>query len=79
MNLTGKIVPSSRPPQWTKTHWVEKLPKYDVPLYVIEAAFGKKAGNAVQNIRRLMPQVFNVQSYGDWFLHLLYVEEEQMR
>ncbi|KXN80947.1 Putative helicase mov-10-B.1 [Leucoagaricus sp. SymC.cos] len=66
LNLTGKIVPSMRPPQWTKTHWAEKLPKYDVPPYVIEAAFGKKAGNAVQNIRRLMPQVFNTQSYAEW-------------
>jgi len=79
MNFTGKIIPSLRPSQWTRTHWVEKLPKYDVPPYVIEAAFGKKAGNATQNIRRLMPEVLNAQTYGDWFTYLLYVEEEQMR
>lgn len=79
MNLTGKIVPSTRPPEWTKTNWSERLPKYEVPTYVIEAAFGKQAGNAVQNVRRLMPQVFNTQSYGTWFQYLLYVEEEQMR
>lgn len=79
MNLTGKIVPGLRPPQWTKTHWNEKLPKYDVPPYVIEAAFGRRAGNAAQNIRRLMPRTLNVQTYGDWFTYLLYIEEEQMR
>ncbi len=79
VNLTGNILPSTRPPEWTKTKWNVKLPKYDVPPYVIEAAFGKKAGNAVQNIRRLMPQAFNTQSYGAWLQHLLYVEEEQMR
>ncbi|KAJ3573071.1 hypothetical protein NP233_g2668 [Leucocoprinus birnbaumii] len=79
INLTGRILPGSRPPQWTKTHWAEKLPKYDVPPYVIEAAFGKNAGNAVQNVRRLMPQTLNIQTYGEWFQYLLYVEEEQMR
>lgn len=79
MNLTGKIMPSTRPPEWTKTKWTEKLPKYEVPAYVIEAAFGKGAGNPVQNVRRLMPQTLNLQSYGDWFQYLLYVEEEQMR
>ncbi|KAF5351006.1 hypothetical protein D9756_008275 [Leucocoprinus leucothites] len=79
INLTGKILPSTRPPQWTKPYYVEKLPGYDVPPYVIEAAFGKNAGNAVQNVRRLMPQAFNVQTYGAWFQYLLYVEEEQTR
>jgi helicase MOV-10 len=79
INLTGNVLPGTRPPEWTKTKWNEKLPKYDVPPYVIEAAFGKKAGNAVQNIRRLMPPVFNTQSYGAWFQYLLYVEEEQLR
>jgi helicase MOV-10 len=79
INLTGKVVPSTRPPQWSKFHWAEKLPLYDVPPYVIEAAFGKNSGNAVQNVRRLMPKTLNVQSYGDWFQYLLYVEEEQMR
>jgi helicase MOV-10 len=79
MNLTGKIMPSTRPPEWTKTQWREKLPKYEVPTYVIEAAFRKESGNAVQNVRRLMPQTLNVQTYGDWFQYILYVEEEQMR
>ncbi|KAF9443544.1 RNA helicase [Macrolepiota fuliginosa MF-IS2] len=79
MNITGRILPSTRPPEWSKPHWVERLPKYDVPAYVIEAAFGKQYRNAVQNIRRLMPTVFNTPSYGKWFQYLLYVEEEQMR
>ncbi|EKM76476.1 hypothetical protein AGABI1DRAFT_131302 [Agaricus bisporus var. burnettii JB137-S8] len=79
MDLTGRIIPSTRPPEWTKTRWREKLPKYEIPAYVIDAAFGKQSGNAVQNIRRLMPREFNVQTYGDWFLYILYVEEEQMR
>lgn len=79
INLTGNVVPGIRPPEWSRTKWNEKLLKYDVPPYVIEAAFGKKARDAVQNIRRLMPQVFNTQSYGAWFQHLLYVEEEQLR
>ncbi|KAF9443543.1 hypothetical protein P691DRAFT_787924, partial [Macrolepiota fuliginosa MF-IS2] len=79
MNTSGRILPSTRPPEWSKSHWVERLPKYDVPAYVIEAAFGKQSRNAVGNIKRLMPAVFNTQSYGKWFQYLLYVEEEQMR
>src|SRR5262249_7753120 len=78
INFSGRVIPSLRLSEWTKTKWVERLPEYEVPKYVIDAAFGNK-GNSVQSVKRLMPQTFNVESYGTWFQYLLYVEEEQMR
>ncbi|RXW19457.1 hypothetical protein EST38_g6387 [Candolleomyces aberdarensis] len=79
-----KIVRSLRLPTWTPTPWKEKLPGYDIPARVIEAAFGRVEGarnktNAKANVKRLMPGVFNVDTYGAWWQVLLYVEEEQVK
>ncbi|KAJ2936839.1 hypothetical protein H1R20_g242, partial [Candolleomyces eurysporus] len=79
-----KIVRSLRPPTWTPTLWKEKLPGYDIPARVIEAAFGRievarRKTNAKANVKSLMPGVFNVDTYGAWWQVLLYVEEEQVK
>ncbi|KAJ2913799.1 hypothetical protein MD484_g6608, partial [Candolleomyces efflorescens] len=79
-----RIVKSLRPPTWTPTQWKEKLPGYDVPEKVIEAAFGRadvarSKTVAKANVRRLMPGVFDVKTYGAWWQVLLHVEEEQVR
>jgi len=78
----SRIVPSLRPPTWTKTSWLEKLPEYKIPANVIEAAFNPqvKSGNAVRNkVKELMPAALNLTTYATWWQVLLYLEEEQMR
>ncbi|KAF9003306.1 P-loop containing nucleoside triphosphate hydrolase protein [Cyathus striatus] len=81
--ISGEIVPSLRPATWTRTPWVDKLPEYNPPEALIEAAYGVLAQRsqrvAIQAIRRFMPETFNEHTYGKWFQVLLFVEEEKLR
>ncbi|CAA7270266.1 unnamed protein product [Cyclocybe aegerita] len=77
---TGTIVPSLRPPTWTKTLWKDKLPFFDPPARLIDAAYGPGSGNnPLPMIKRFMPSTFNVNTYGNWFQVLLYLEEERVK
>lgn len=74
------VVPSLRPPIWTPTKWVDKLPEFKAPAHVLEAAYSARSPKAIyQAVRRFMPTVFNERTYGQWFQIMLYIEEEQMR
>ncbi|KAF8970450.1 P-loop containing nucleoside triphosphate hydrolase protein [Flammula alnicola] len=79
-NPVGPIVPSSRPPVWTKTAWVQKLPLFNPPRRLIEAAYGPGANTqqALSKVKRFMP-VFDEKTYGAWFQVLLYIEEERVK
>ncbi|EAU82858.2 RNA helicase [Coprinopsis cinerea okayama7 len=46
-----KIIPSLRPPTWTKTNWTDRLPEYKVPQKIIDVAFNPKIRNqnAIRN------------------------------
>lgn len=78
----GNVIPSIRPPVWTRIKWAQGLPKYPVPKPLIEAAFGPHShnSNAVRAaVKRWMPSAFNPVTYGSWFQALVYLEEEQSR
>jgi helicase MOV-10 len=78
----GNVIPSIRPPVWTRIKWAQGLPKYPVPRPLLEAAFGahQRNPNAVRvAVKRFMPPAFNPVTYGSWFQVLVYLEEEQSR
>ncbi|KAF9486245.1 RNA helicase [Pholiota conissans] len=77
-NPVGSVVPSSRPPAWTKTVWVDRLLGYDIPKSLLSALSipGKGISSAV---KRFMPTVFNEKTYGSWFQVLLHIEEERVK
>lgn len=80
-----KVVRSLRPLAWSETIWTERLPEYEIPEKVIQAAFAPElvrkpnANMAKANVQRLMPSAFNVTTYATWWQVLLWVEEEQVR
>ncbi|KAF9057134.1 RNA helicase [Panaeolus papilionaceus] len=81
-NLSEPIIPSLRPPAWTQTVWADRLPLFPLPAKLIEAVYGANVKNPKQAVgaaRRLMPSVFNSNTYGKWFQNLLYWEEERVR
>ena len=54
----GNIIPSIRPPVWTRIKWAQSLPKYPVPEPLIAAAFGPHSNNpnaARVAVKRFMP------------------------
>ncbi|KIM42180.1 hypothetical protein M413DRAFT_70670 [Hebeloma cylindrosporum] len=65
----GEIVPSLRPPAWTRATWVDKLPSFNPPGKLIDAAYGPRSlqtKQALANVKKFMPDVFNEKSYGAW-------------
>ncbi|KAF9566555.1 RNA helicase [Agrocybe pediades] len=81
--FTAPVVPSNRPPAWTKTVWVDRLLGYDPPARLIDVAYGPRSlgsGNQVlANVKRFMPATFNEKTYGQWFQVLLHLEEQQIK
>ena len=78
----GEIVPSLRPPAWTKAAWVDKLPIFNPPARLIDAAYGPRSlqtKQALANVKKFMPNIFDAKNYGTWFQNLLYVEEERVK
>lgn len=79
-NPVGNIVPSLRPPGWTKTKWAEKLPRFDPPQKLIQTAFGPDATKRpLAKVKPLMPLVFDEKTYAAWFQVLLWVDEEHTK
>lgn len=74
----GPIVPSNRPPAWTKTRWVQTLPPFHPPRRLILAAATPNKG-ALLAVKRFMPAQFNINTYGSWFQVLLHLEEDRMK
>jgi helicase MOV-10 len=78
----GEIVPSLRPPAWSRPRWVERLPMFKPPPRLIDAAYGPRSAQpnrALANVKKFMPNVFNEKTYGAWFQTLLYIEEERVK
>ena len=78
----GDVIPSIRPPVWTRIKWAQGLPKYPVPKPLIAAAFGPHSNNpnaARVAVKRFMPPAFNPVTYGSTLQVLVYLEEEQSR
>jgi helicase MOV-10 len=76
--LPKVIVPSLRPPTWTKTKWHMSLPSFEPPQDLIRDAFGSKNPRKML-LKNHLPAVFNEHSHGKWFQILLYIEDEQRR
>lgn len=80
--LNGPINTSIRPPVWTSTKWVTRLPEYSPPTNLIRAAYGPAAHShkkALANVKDILPRTLNETNYGRYLQILLYVEEEKMR
>lgn len=80
--FNGPINTSIRPPVWTSTKWVTRLPEYSPPTKLIKAAYGPAAHphrKALANVKAFLPRDLNETTYEKYFQILLYVEEEKMR
>ena len=77
-NPSGPIVPSNRPPVWTKTRWAQRLLDFYIPSRVVLAAATPNNG-ALAAARKLMPAQLNIDTYGNWFQTLLYFEEDRVK
>jgi helicase MOV-10 len=79
--LDGLIIRGVRPPTWTHTKWVTRLPPFEAPPALIKAAFadGVKVGAQASAIKRFLPTSLNAHSYGKYFEALIHIEAEQNR
>ena len=77
LNINGPVIPTSRPPSWSGIKWVNILHKFDPPKALIDAAFQRSTAAALRAVKRLMPVMLNMETYGAWFQALLYIEGEQ--
>jgi len=78
-NPEGNIIPSLRPPSWTKTIWVDRLPIFTPPPALLHAAYGDGGNNPLPRVKRFMPPTFNEKTYAWFFQNLLYLEEERVK
>ncbi|KAF8632154.1 hypothetical protein AX17_004896 [Amanita inopinata Kibby_2008] len=76
----GPVIPSSRPPVWTPTTWVNILRKFNPPRDLIEAAYPKndKSGSR-KALKHFIPSTLNIDTYEKRFQALLYIEAEQKK
>ncbi|KAF8916713.1 P-loop containing nucleoside triphosphate hydrolase protein [Mucidula mucida] len=82
IRLDGPINRSLRPPSWTPTKWVSRLPMFDIPNALIRTIYTKEGylkSSARQDVRNFMPASFTASTYGAYFQTMIYLEEEQMR
>ncbi|PFH45880.1 hypothetical protein AMATHDRAFT_77900 [Amanita thiersii Skay4041] len=75
LSLVTSIIPSLRPPIWSRTIWVKALPKFDPPQYLITAAYQKKTSNSMAAVKSLIPSVLDINTYSDYFQALLFIED----
>ncbi|KAJ7676478.1 P-loop containing nucleoside triphosphate hydrolase protein [Mycena rosella] len=77
------IIRSLRPPTWGTTEWTSRLPEFKSPERLIQVAFGSHSGSNAKkvllSVSQFMPHAFTVNTYGEHFQVLLYIEDEQMR
>ncbi|KAK0215503.1 P-loop containing nucleoside triphosphate hydrolase protein [Armillaria fumosa] len=82
IKLDGPVKRSLRPPTWTPTKWISKLPQFNVPQHLVQAAYTEKGylkRSARRDIKRFMPSSFNIETYAQHFQSMLYLEEEQKK
>ncbi|KAK0191959.1 P-loop containing nucleoside triphosphate hydrolase protein [Armillaria mellea] len=82
IKLDGPIKRSLRPPTWTPTKWISKLPQFDVPQHLVQAAYTEKGylkRSARRDVERFMPSSLNVETYAQHFQTILHLEEEQKK
>ncbi len=82
IKLDGPVKRSLRPPTWTPTKWVSKLPQFDIPQDLVQTLYtpeGYLKRSASQDVKRFMPSSFTTATYAQHFQTLVYLEEEQMR
>ncbi|KAK0492593.1 RNA helicase [Armillaria luteobubalina] len=80
IKLDGPVKRSLRPPTWTPTKWISKLPRFNVPQHLIQAVYTEKGylkKSARQDVKGFMPSSFNIDTYAQHFQTMLYLEEEQ--
>ncbi|KAJ7074967.1 P-loop containing nucleoside triphosphate hydrolase protein [Mycena belliarum] len=79
----GPIISSLRPPTWGPVKWTSKLLEFKSPAKLIQAAFGEHSRantkSVLQAVRSFLPSSFTVNTYGQHFQVMLYIEDEQMR
>ncbi|KAJ7484325.1 P-loop containing nucleoside triphosphate hydrolase protein [Mycena latifolia] len=79
----GPIVRSLRPPTWGPIKWTSRLLEFKSPEKLIQAAFGahlrSNTKTILQAVKRFLPSSFKVNTYGEHFQVMLYIEDEQMR
>ncbi|KAK0496625.1 hypothetical protein EDD18DRAFT_1105727 [Armillaria luteobubalina] len=65
IKLDGPVKRSLRPPTWTPTKWISKLPRFNVPQHLIQAVYTEKGylkKSARQDIKGFMPSSFNIDT-----------------
>ncbi|KAJ6600012.1 RNA helicase [Mycena vulgaris] len=78
----GPIIRSLRPPTWGPIKWTSRLLEFKSPEPLIQAAFPHSHSNTktvLRAVKRFLPDSFTVNTYGDHFQLMLYIEDEQMR
>ncbi|KAJ7636868.1 P-loop containing nucleoside triphosphate hydrolase protein [Roridomyces roridus] len=80
---TGPIIRSLRPPTWGPVKWTSRLGEFKPPPALIQAAFPQHARVNTKailgNVRDFLPSSFTINTYGEHFQTMLYIEDEQMR
>ncbi len=79
IKLDGPVKRSLRPPTWTPTKWISKLPQFDVPQNLVQAVYTEKGDlkrSARQDVKRFMPSSFNITTYARYFQTIIYLDEE---
>ncbi|KAK2463831.1 hypothetical protein APHAL10511_004136 [Amanita phalloides] len=79
LRIDGPVIPGPRPPVWSRSKWVHILPKFKPPADLIKAAFQSSTAASLKAVKRIMPSEFNIDTYGDWFQTLVYIEGEQQK
>ncbi|KAF8621344.1 hypothetical protein AX15_007875 [Amanita polypyramis BW_CC] len=77
--IGGLIIPGPRPAVWSPIIWVQILGRFEPPKELIKLAFPKSPTAALKAVKRLMPPIFNIDTYRNWFQTLLFIEGEQRR
>ncbi len=82
IKLDGPVKRSLRPPTWTPTKWISKLPQFEVPQNLVQAVYTEKGylkRSARRDVKRFMPSSLNIETYAQHFQTMLYLEEEQKK
>ncbi|KAG7439173.1 P-loop containing nucleoside triphosphate hydrolase protein [Guyanagaster necrorhizus] len=82
IELDGPIKHSLRPPTWTPTKWVSKLPQFDIPQKLVSTLYtpeGYLKKSALQDVKQFLPSSFTTPTYAQHFQTLVYLEEQQMK
>ncbi|KAJ7746480.1 RNA helicase [Mycena maculata] len=81
--FNGPVIPSLRPPTWGPIKWTSRLLEYKSPENLIQAAFAPRSKSTtksiLQDVKQFLPPAFTVNTYGEHFQVMLYIEDEQMR